>query len=115
MIQALDQNEPLLTTYRAPIAVWQFGEDLTMVGLPGETVADYVPLLETALGHRNLWIAGYCNDCFGYLPTAKILAEGGYETRCLIAEPGFFSPQVEQVVVEKVRQLAEKAGRKLPP
>lgn len=114
MIQALDNNELLPTTYRAPIAIWQFGEDLTLVGLPGETVADYVPLLETVLGPRKLWIAGYCNDCFGYLPTAKILAEGGYEMRCLIAEPGFFPPQVEQVVVDKVRQLAEQAGRKLP-
>lgn len=114
MIEALDRHEPLPATYRAPLAVWQFGDDLTLVGLPGEVVADYVPLLETALGHRKLWISGYCNDCFGYLPTAKVLAEGGYETRCLISEPGFFSPKVEEVVVAQVRQLAEKAGRKVP-
>jgi neutral ceramidase len=114
MIEALDAHQALPKHYQAPVAVWQFGDELTMIGLPGEVVAEYVPLLETALGHRNLWIAGYCNDCFGYLPTAKILAEGGYETRCLIAEPGFFSPKVEGVLVAKVRQLAERAGREVP-
>ena len=48
-----------------------------------------------------------------YLPTAKVLAEGGYETRCLYTEPGFFPPEVEGVVLAKVRQLAEKVGRPL--
>lgn len=111
MLEALDKGQSLPTTYRAPLAVWQFGNDLTLVGLPGETVAGYVPMLEDALGPRNLWIAGYCNDCFGYLPTAKVLAEGGYETRCLICEPGFFAPEVEKVVIDKVLDLARQAGR----
>ena len=26
-----------------------------------------------------VWVAGYCNDMFGYLPTARIQQEGGYE------------------------------------
>jgi neutral ceramidase len=114
MIEALDKGESLLTEYRTPIALWQFGDDLTLVALPGEVVNDYVPLIETAIGHLKLWVAGYCNDDFGYLPTAKVLAEGGYETRCLITVPGFFAPEVEGVVIAKVRQLAEKAGRALP-
>jgi hypothetical protein len=114
MLEALDRGESHPEEYAAPIAVWQFGDDLTLVGLPGEVVNGYVPLVETAIGHRKLWIAGYRNDDFGYLPTAKALAEGGYETRSLIPDPGFFSPEVEGVVLAKVRQLAEKAGRPLP-
>jgi neutral ceramidase len=114
MLEMLDRGESLPREYPAPIAVWQFGDDLTLVGLPGEVVNDYVPLVETAIGHRKLWIAGYSNDDFGYLPTAKVLAEGGYETRGLIPDAGFFSPEVEGVVLAKVRQMAEKAGRALP-
>ncbi|NQT13734.1 MAG: neutral/alkaline non-lysosomal ceramidase N-terminal domain-containing protein, partial [Planctomycetes bacterium] len=87
MLESVDRGESLPNEYRAPIAVWQFGDDLTLVALPGEVVNGYVPLLETAIGHRKLWIAGYSNDDFGYLPTAKVLSEGGYETRCLITEP----------------------------
>ena len=76
-------------------------------------VNEYVPLLESVLGHRKLWIAAYANDCFGYLPTAKVLAEGGYETRCLYTATGFFAPEVEGVVLAEVRQMAEEVGRPL--
>lgn len=114
MIEALDSGDSLPTKYSAPIAVWQFGDDLTLIALSGEVVNGYVPLVETTIGPRKLWIAGFSNDCFGYLPTAKVLAEGGYETRCLYTEPGFFPPEVEGVVLAKVRQMAEKAGRAMP-
>ena len=114
MLEALDAGDPLLTQYRAPVAVWQFGDDLTLVSLPGETVGGYVPLIQDAVGHRKLWVAGYANDCFGYLPTAKVLAEGGYETRGLISHVGFFAPEAEEVVIATVRRLAEKVGRSLP-
>lgn len=113
MLAALDEGRSLLTEYSAPIAVWQFGDSLTLVGLPGETVSEYVTPLQTKLGHRKLWLAGYCNDCFGYLVTGKILAEGGYETRCLYSEPGFFAPEVDQVLIDAVEELAKEAGRKL--
>jgi len=113
MLEALDADEPLPKNYRAPFALWQFGDDLTLVGMPGETVGGYVPLLQDVLGHRQLWIAGYTNDCFGYLPTAKVLAEGGYETRGLIPEIGFFAPEAQDVAVDVVRRMAERAGRTL--
>ncbi len=114
MLEALKRKESLPTHYRAPIAVWQFGDDLTLVALPGETVSEFVPLVENAIGHRRLWVAGYSNDVFGYLVTAKIIREGGYETRGLFEEVGFFSPKAQDVLVGKVRQLAQKAGRRLP-
>jgi hypothetical protein len=49
---------------------------------------------------------------FGYLPSARVLSEGGYETRGLYAgAAGFFDMRAEQVVVDRVRELARKAGR----
>ncbi len=115
MLAALDRGEKLLTHYDAPVTVWQFGDDLTMVALSGEVVVDYVTLLEKALGPNKLWLAAYANDVFGYLPSARVLAEGGYETRGLYSGgAGFFAPQAEETLVKKVRKLAGKAGRKLP-
>lgn len=113
MLKLLERGDDLPKHYTAPLAVWQFGDDLTLVGLPGEVVVDYVPLIEKALGPLELWIAAYCNDVFGYLPSAEVLREGGYETRGLIyGGVGFFSPKAQDVLVSKVRQLAEQAGRK---
>ena len=107
MLQKMDRGEPLPTHYRAPFALWQFGDDLTLVGLPGEAVSGYVPLIEDALEPQRLWIAAYCNELFGYLPTKNVLAEGGHESMCLTLDTGFFSAEVEKVVVAAVRQMAQ--------
>lgn len=115
MLALLNKGYKIPTHYTAPVALWQFGEDLTLVALPGEVVADYVTLLERALGSLDLWIAAYTNDVFGYLPSARVIEEGGYETRGIYSGgPGFFSPKAQDTVVAAVRDLARKAGRKLP-
>ncbi len=111
MLAAVDKGESLPTLYAAPIAVWQFGDDLTWVSLSGEVVNEYVPLIEAVLGHRKLWVSAYANDCYGYLPTTEMLKQGGYETRCLYTEPGFFTATAQDVLVDKVRELAEAVGR----
>jgi len=116
MLAALDRGEKLPTKYAAPISVWQLGHSLTLVGLPEETVSEYVPLLKRALGGEGLWTAGYCNDVSGYLPTVKILGEGGYECRGLFGPAlGWFAPQAQKEVIQAVCRLATQAGRKLPP
>jgi len=112
MLQALDKGQKLPTHYRAPIAVWQFGSDLTLVALSGEAVVDYVDLIQRALGPMRLWLSAYSNDVFGYLPSARVLEEGGYETRGVVhGGPGFFSPAAQDAVVTKVGELAVRAGR----
>jgi hypothetical protein len=115
MLERLDRGEKLPASYPAPIGVWQFGKDLTLVGLSGEVVVDYVGLLEKALGPNRLWLSAYCNDVFGYLPSARVLQEGGYETRGLYSGGiGLFDAKAQDVLVAKVRELAGKAGRALP-
>jgi len=79
MFGELDRGETLPGTYRAPVAVWQFGDALTLVALPAEPVADYAALVGQTLGREKLWVAGFNNDCFGYLPTAQVVREGGHE------------------------------------
>jgi hypothetical protein len=115
LLAILDRGEKPPTHYPCPLAVWQFGTDLTLVGLSGEVVVDYVLLLEKALGPTQLWVAAYCNDVFGYLPSARVLAEGGYETRGLYSgAAGYFDAKAEEVLVRAVRELARKVGRKVP-
>ena len=71
-----------------------------------------VASIEKAIGPNQLWVAAYCNDVFGYLPSARVAGEGGYETRGLYSGgAGFFDPRAEGVVVEAVRKLAKSVGR----
>jgi hypothetical protein len=112
MLARIERGEKLPESYRCPFTVWQFGKDVTLIGLSGEVVVDYVPLLEKALGPTNLWIAAYCNDVYGYLPSVRVLAEGGYETRGIYTGGiGFFDARAQDVVVEKVRELVAKVRR----
>ena len=112
MLEALDKGQKLPTSYRAPIAVWQFGPDLTLVALSGEVVVDYVHLIEQAIGPLQLWLSAYNNDVFGYFPSARVLEEGGYETRGVVhGGPGFFAPAAQEALVKKIKELAARAGR----
>lgn len=112
MLARLARGEALPTHYSAPVTVWQFGGDLTLVGLSGEVVVDYVRLIEEAVGPLKLWLAAYCHDTFGYVPSARVLREGGYETRGIYhGGIGYFAPEAETVLVATVRDLAGRVGR----
>ncbi len=114
-LKRLDVNKQLLTSYTAPFALWQFGADLTLVALSGETVVDYTALIEAALGPLNLWVAGFSNDIYGYLVTTRLLEEGGYETRGLYTDIGLFAPGVEGPVIAAIQDMAGAAGRPRSP
>lgn len=111
MLEILAQGNPLPRAYRAPLAVWQFGSDLTLVALSGEAVAQYAARIAHVLGPQGVWVAAYSNESFGYLPTAQILKEGGHESIGLTLDIGLFAPQVEDVVVTEVQRLTQKARR----
>lgn len=113
LLGVLDRGQQLAGSYAAPVVVWQFGADLTLVCLPDEVVVGYVQDLQDAIGPLRLWVAGYCNEVAGYVPTRRILEQGGYETRGLYFGAGFFALEVEQVLVSTARDAAIKAGR--PP
>ena len=111
MLRRLNAGGSLPTHYPMPLAVWQFGDGLTLLGLSGEVAAEYVPLLAEALGPQRLWLAGYCNDVFGYLITARMLREGGYETIGLFHQIGYLCPRAETVLIDAARSQAAEAGR----
>jgi hypothetical protein len=111
LLNRLGRGEPPLTHYTAPVALWQFGEDLTLVALPGEVVVDYRHAIEKAIGPLNLWVVAYTNDYYGYLPSPRVLEEGGYETRGLFSGEGWFSAATSEALIAAVRRLAAEAGR----
>ena len=75
----LDRGEPLQPSWTTPVQTWQFGDELVMVFLAGEVVVDYVLRLKTELDAGRLWVTAYANDVPCYIPSERILREGGYE------------------------------------
>ncbi len=111
LMKELEQTGKIRTTYPYLVQVVQFGNDLTMVALSGEVVVDYSLRLKAELAGPTVWVAGYSNDVFGYLPSLRVLQEGGYEGGDAMRYtpfPGPFAPSVEKRVVDKVHELVNK-------
>lgn len=108
LLAELDSAGKINTEYLYPIHVAQFGDALTLVALAGEVVVDYSLRLKTELAGPIVWVAGYSNDVFGYVPSVRVLNEGGYEGGGAMRYstlPGPFLPSVEERIVGKVHEL----------
>ncbi len=111
LLDELEQTGKIKTTYPYLVQVIDFGDDLTMIALAGEVVVDYSLRLKAELAGRPVWVAGYCNDVFGYLPSLRVLQEGGYESGGAMLYtplPGPFAPSVEKLVIDKVHELVRE-------
>jgi hypothetical protein len=62
-----------------PIQAWWFGEDLTLVALAGEVGVDYALGLKREFGADRIWTVAYANEVPCYIPSERVLKEGGYE------------------------------------
>jgi hypothetical protein len=124
MKQFIERHGRLPAAQRDPVQVWQLGEPtasggsratglgtasaFSLVALGGEVVVDYALRLAREYPERHLWVAGYSNDVFGYVPSLRVLREGGYEggdAMIYYARPGPFNESVEELIVEKVHKL----------
>ena len=89
-----------------PVQVVRFGQDLTLVALGSEVVVDYSLRLKKELaGPAAVWVAGYSNDYTGYIPSLRVLKEGGYEAQAGWAE------SVEERIVGKVHELHRRLSK----
>jgi hypothetical protein len=89
-----------------PVQVIRFGNDLMLVALGNEVVVDYALRLKRELTKPDgpaIWIAGYSNVYSGYIPSKRVLLEGGYEAR---SRP--WKPTLEERIVGKVDELVNR-------
>lgn len=111
LLEELDRNGQLRSTYPYPISVVRLGKDLTLVALAGEVVVDYTLRLKRELRPPDkLWVAGYSNDVFAYIASKRVLAEGGYEadtSMIYYGQTGPWAPAVEDIIVDKVLQMVK--------
>ena len=108
MLDTLARDGRIPDTVRYPIQAWNFGGEVTLLALAGELVADYSLRFKSTYGHGKLWVAGYSNDVFGYIPSLRVLREGGYEGggAFLFSEfPGPFAEDVEDRIVSSVDRV----------
>lgn len=115
LLRQMEANGSLRRTYPYPVQAWQLGQDLTWIALGGEVVVDYALRLRKELG--GLWVAGYANDVMAYIPSLRVLKEGGYEgggAMVYYGLPAVWAPQVEERIVAAVREQVTVARERRP-
>ncbi len=111
-LEILAREGSIPTHVRYPVTTWSFGDDLAIVFLPGEVVVDYAVRLKRELDWSRLWINAWANDVPSYIPSKRILREGGYEaefSQTYYELPTRYAPEVEDVIVSAVHELVPKS------
>ena len=107
-IARLDRGEPLAEAVPYQVQAWTFGDDLAMVFLPGEVTVDYQLRLKTEFDGARMWVNGYSNAAPCYIPSRKVLSEGGYEGELAMVyydQPARFADGVEERIIAAVHEI----------
>jgi hypothetical protein len=114
-LKLLAEGQPLPGTVKLPLAAVRLGEDLTFVLVGGEVVVDYSRRLKRLLAADHPWTVGYAYEVPCYIPSTRVLKEGGYEAQSSLAYYGFYGPfrtSIEDILVN--RMVALVAGLREP-
>jgi hypothetical protein len=113
LLKVLEAGGKIDDHYRDyPVQVWRLGGEVLWVALGGEVVVDYKLRLKKELGDGPaLWVTGYANDVMAYIPSLRVLKEGGYEGDTSMIPYGMptkWGPAVEEKIVGKVHELVKE-------
>jgi neutral ceramidase len=117
LLKTINDKGKLDDHYRHyPIQVWLLGDQVVWVALGGEVVVDYSLRLKRELPKgRAVWVTAYANDVMAYIPSRRVLKEGGYEgdsSQIYYGQPTKWAPGIEEVIVEGVKATLREAKGK---
>lgn len=111
MLAEKKQGKSFPMSYAYPLQVWKLGEQ-PLFSFGGELVVEYAIECKKRFG-PDLFVMGYSNDVMGYIPSATILKEGGYEgasSQMVYGLPSKWDPSVPERIYAEISRLAEQAG-----
>lgn len=113
MLKAYDDRHPV-RSIPYPVQAIRFEKGPTMLALGGEVVVDY-DLRAKKEYAGPLIVAGYSNDVMCYIPSKRVLGEGGYEavdSMIYYGQPGPFADDVEDRVFAEIAKVMQQVGAK---
>ncbi|HRX78144.1 MAG TPA: neutral/alkaline non-lysosomal ceramidase N-terminal domain-containing protein [Pirellulaceae bacterium] len=111
LLEQLASGKPLSPTYPYPVQTWRIGDEIQFVTLGGEVVVDYAVRLKAELSGTKTWVAGYANDVMAYIPSRRVLTEGGYEgggAMVYYGLPTHWAPEVENAIIVEVHNQVSR-------
>ncbi len=104
MLARMDTGQAI-RRYPYPVQAISFGGKFTLVTLGGEVVVDYALAIKKAYPAAGVVVAGYSNDVMAYIPSLRILQEGGYEafdSMYYYGLPTSWAPNTEEKILATV-------------
>jgi len=107
------------SAYDLPVQAVRLGNEVLMLAMGGEVVVDYSLRFKREFAGSGptkpmLWFAGYTGDVSFYLPSLRVLKEGGYEGGQHMVYTQFTGPfeeDVEERVFSAVRKAVKRVSR----
>ncbi len=116
LLEVIATRGHLDPVYPYPVEAWRL-DDLTWIFLGGEVVVDYSLRIKRNLGSSHTWISAYCNDVMAYIPSQRVLKEGGYEgatSMIYYGQPTVWSDRVEEAIIEAVGKVVRAVSPEHP-
>ena len=106
------------SSFNLPVQAARFGNEILLVGIGGEVVVDYSHRFKREFksgGKRKpmMWFAGYSTDVSFYLPSRRVLQEGGYEGGGHMMYTQFTGPfkdDVEELTFRAIRSVVNQVS-----
>ena len=98
-------------TYTYPIQGIRLGNEFRMIALGGEVVVDYSLRTKKEFPNKNIFVAGYSNEVMCYIPSERVLKEGGYEadsSMIYYGMPGPFEKGIEEKIMAAIYLTLKK-------
>jgi hypothetical protein len=108
-LRLMDAGQPLPTSVTLPLAVLRLGNDLTFVLVGGEVVVDYSRTLKRVLAADHPWLVAYAYEVPCYIPSVRVIKEGGYEPVSSLVYYGLYGPfrtSIEDLLVKRLTAMA---------
>ena len=102
-----------LSKFAYPVQAVRFNNDLTLLALGGEIVVDYSLMVKKMYPKENMFVAGYCNEVICYIPSRRVINEGGYEPNTSMIYyvlPGPFDESIEDKVMGAIKHVLKNTG-----
>ena len=105
LLYRLNQGEMLRSSYPYPLQFWKLGDQNLFV-LASEVVIDYSLKLKQIFGN-DIFVMAYANEGMGYIPSLRVLSEGGYESERSPNFTGTWAPDIEMKIILGIIKLVE--------
>ncbi len=113
MLKTYDDRQAIRTT-PYPVQAIRLNQGPTILALGGEVVVDY-QLRAKREYPGPLIVAGYSNDVLSYIPSRRVLKEGGYEavdSMIYYGKPGPYADDVEDRIFASIGRVMKRVGVK---